>query len=247
MIPEKMIGVIPARMASSRFYGKPLTKILGKEMIRWVYEHSRGSTILNEIYIATDHEYIESFCKREGIPYVMTSPEHKNCAERTNEVCQRLGVEFVVEIQGDEPTLMANEIDSFINKTFENGAFDVAILYTDLSSNLATNENTVKLVVDKNSKALFFSRSPIPFNFRSKPMKYYKQIGLYLWRSEFLNRFSELPVGYLEGIEDTHMLRLIENHFDTLMIYARNDAIGVDVPEDIEKVESFLVNTKTTG
>lgn len=241
---KKIPGIIPARMASSRFYGKPLAKICGKPMIQWVYANSKKSKILEDIYIATDHEDIESFCKRESIPCIMTSPKHKNCSERTNEVCQILGTEFVAEIQGDEPTLVAGEIDTFIRKSFEYRDFDLTILCTVLSPEHASNENIVKLVFDKHSRALFFSRNPIPFNFKSKPVKYYKQIGLYLWRAESLKRFSETPAGYLESIEDTHMLRLIEYDFDTLIILTEKDAVGVDVPEDIKKAEDFLMDSK---
>lgn len=237
---KKIVGVIPARMASTRFYGKPLAKILGKEMIKWVYENSRASSILKELYVATDHVEIEEFCKREKMPCVMTSSLHKNCSERSNEVCQRFGADFVVEIQGDEPTLTSADIDDFINKAFEYERFDVATQYTDLTFEQAKDEHNVKLVVDKNSRALFFSRCPIPYNLKSQPVRYYKQVGLFLWPAEAIKRFSETPKSYLESIEDTHMLRLIENHFDVLLVYTPKYTVGVDVAEDIKEAEGFL-------
>jgi 3-deoxy-manno-octulosonate cytidylyltransferase (CMP-KDO synthetase) len=240
MTKKKIIGVIPARMASSRFYGKPLAKICGKEMIQWVYENSKASTILKDIYIATDHDEIAAFCRKEDIAYIMTSPDHKNCSERTDEVCGILGADFVVEIQGDEPVLTADEIDSFITRSFEYKNFDVTLSYTDVAPELAENKQIVKLVLDKDSRALFFSRSCIPQNFKLKHVNYYKQIGLYLWNAAALKRFSETPVGYLESIEDTHTLRLVENHFDAIMVYSPKDTIGVDGPGDIAKVEEFI-------
>ncbi len=240
---RKFPGVIPARMASSRFPGKPLTNICGKPMIQWVFDHSKKSSCLSDVYVATDHEEIAAYCDNKKIPYLMTSPTHKNCAERTNEVCQRLGSDFIVEIQGDEPTLMAEDIDDFIRKSFTIDTFDLTILYSDLPAEYASEENIVKLVCDSKGRALFFSRCPIPLNFKTKAksVKYFKQIGLYLWRSEALRKFSETPVGYLESIEDTHMLRLIEYHFDTFTIYTQKDTVGVDVPEDVQKAENFII------
>ncbi len=238
----KIIGIIPARMQSSRFYGKPLAKILGKEMVLWVYEHCKGISVLNDIYVATDHEEIAAFCSSKDIPYVMTSSEHKSCCDRTNEACQQIGADIVVEVQGDEPTLTGEEIGKFIDKTLDEEKFDLSILYTDVPAEEVNNPNIVKLVVNGKSRAIYFSRSPIPHNFKSKPVNYYKQIGLYLWRSEVLKRFAETPIGPIETIEDTQVLRMVENDFDTLMVYTPHDTIGVDHPEDIKKAEAFLKN-----
>ncbi len=238
----KIIGIIPARMQSSRFYGKPLAKILGKEMILWVYEHCKESSILNNIFVATDHEDIAAFCSSKFIPYVMTSSEHKSCCDRTNEACQKIGADIVVEVQGDEPTLLAEEIDKFVNKIQKEEKYDLAMLYTDILPEQVNDPNVVKLVVNSKSRAIYFSRSPIPHNFKSRPVKYYKQIGLYLWKSEVLKRFSETPIGPIEIIEDTQVLRVVENDFDAVMVYTPNNTIGVDVYEDIKKAEEFLNN-----
>lgn len=238
---KKIIGVIPARMQSSRFYGKPLAKILGKEMIRWVYELCKESKVLKDIIVAIDHEEMENFCKREKLEYMMTSPAHKNCSERSNEVCQVLGADYVVEIQGDEPTLLPSDLAYFVTKAFEHKEFDVVTQYTDITQEQAQDPHNVKIVLGKDGKALFFSRCPIPYNFKSKEIKYYKQIGLFLWKSETVQRFSQTPKSYLENIEDTHMLRLIENGFDVRLVYTHKYTIGVDVPVDIKKAEEFLL------
>ena len=239
-VTPKMIGVIPARMHSSRFYGKPLAKILGKEMILWVYENSRQSARVKEIYVATDHEAIASFCEKESVPFVMTSPAHKNCSERSNEVSQKVGADLVVEIQGDEPILPASEIDAFIDQSLRLPSFDVVLLGAEAPLDEAGNPNVVKMVKDAAGRLLYFSRSPIPMNFKSKPARYYKQVGLYLWKAEALKRFSALPVGYLEGIEDTHTLRLVEQRFDPRIVITDHPTIGVDIPGDIQKVENYL-------
>jgi len=237
---KKIVGVIPARMASSRFYGKPLAKILGKEMLLWVYELCAQSRILKEVYVATDHEDVEKFCLARKMSYLMTSPEHKNCSERSNEVCERMKADYVVEIQGDEPTLLPADIDNFIQGGFAHKTFDIVTQYAEITQEEAQNVNNVKIAVGKDEKALFFTRAPIPWNFKNKPAKYYKQVGLFLWKAEAIKRFSDLPVSYLESIEDTHMLRLIENGFDARLVRTTVKSVGVDVPSDIAKAEEVL-------
>lgn len=237
---KKIIGVIPARMQSSRFYGKPLAKILDKEMLQWVYDICMGCKLMKDVYVATDHEDIRQLCETRGMRYMMTSPEHKNCAERSNEVCQKVGAEFVVEVQGDEPTLLPQDIDDFINRAFDFDQFDVVTQYTDITSQEAQNPNNVKLVVGPHQKALFFSRSVIPYDFKNRTPKYYKQVGLYVWKAEAIRRFSQTPKSYLESIEDTHMLRLVENDFDAHLVHTTIKSVGVDVPEDITAAEIFL-------
>jgi len=244
---KKVIGVIPARMASTRFHGKPLVKILGKEMLQWVYEYCQPSKTLKEVYVATDHEDIENFCKKENIPCVMTSPAHKNCSERSNEVCQRMKADYVVEIQGDEPTLLTSDIDDFVTQAFQFKEFDVVTQYTDITSQQAEDPHNVKIVLGPEHKALFFSRCPMPCNFKNKPTaKYYKQVGLFLWKAESANRFVHTPVSYLESIEDTHMLRMVENNFDIRLVYTPKYTVGVDVPGDVKEAEEFLLARKQT-
>lgn len=227
-------------MSSSRFYGKPLATICGKAMIKWVYEHCKDASVLSDVFVATDHQDIATYCDTHDIPFFMTSTDHKNCAERTNEICKKLGSDLIVEIQGDEPTLSGKDIDGFVERSNEIQDYDVTMLYTDLPAALAKNSHIVKLVFDKNSRALFFSRCPIPLNFKSRAVKYYKQIGLYLWCAGALEKFSSSPPGYLEKTEDTHMLRLIEYHFNAFVIYSPKDMVGVDVPDDIAKAEDHL-------
>ncbi len=237
---KMIVGVIPARMESSRFYGKPLAKILGKEMIQWVHEICKGCKNLEKVYVATDHENIRRFCEKQDISCMMTSPQHKNCAERSDEVCQKVGADFVVEIQGDEPTLLSEDVDDFINRAFDFDQFDVVTQYADITEQEAHDPQNVKLVVGSEGKALFFSRCAIPLDFKKCQPKYYKQVGLYVWPAAAIKRFSKTPKGYLEGVEDTHMLRLIENGFDVRLVHTTNNNVGVDLPIHIEQAEEFL-------
>ena len=246
---KKLVGVIPARMQSSRFYGKPLAKILGKEMLQWVYESCSGCRNLKDFYVATDHDEIANFCKAQGMRCMMTSSEHKNCTERSDEVCRRVGADFVVEIQGDEPTLLSSEVDDFIDRAFDFDQFDVVLQYTDITAEEALDPNNVKLVIGPDQKALFFSRSPIPYDFKNKAPQYYKQVGLYVWPAQSIKRFSQTPRGYLESAEDTHTLRLIEHGFDARFVHTAAKTVGVDVPDQIAQAEEFLSKRleQTTG
>jgi 3-deoxy-manno-octulosonate cytidylyltransferase (CMP-KDO synthetase) len=237
----KVLGVIPARMKSSRFYGKPLEKINNIEMIKYVYDNTIAST-LEEVYVATDHLEIYDFCERSDIPCVMTADTHKNCSERTNEVATKLNADYILEIQGDEPTLKTSEINLFLEKAKNYRDYDFISLYTNLPSDNAENLNIVKVVNNSNSEAIYFSRSVIPYNFKSRVVEYYNTIGLFYWNAKSLNKFSNLPISKLELIEDTHMLRMIENNFKMKMIYTEINTIGVDVPEDILKVEEYFNN-----
>ena len=162
----KIIGVIPARMKSSRFYGKPLEKINNIEMIKLVYNNTVASC-LDNVYVATDHINIYEFCNDNNMPCVMTSDTHRNCSERTNEVVTKFNADYVLEIQGDEPTLKTKEIDIFLKKVINYKKYDFISLYTNLPSDKVFDPNIVKVVINNNSEAIFFSRSAIPNNFKS--------------------------------------------------------------------------------
>ncbi len=237
---KKVVGVIPARMESSRFYGKPLAKILGKEMLQWVYEICKGCKNLKDVYVGTDHEDIRKFCEAKGIPYFMTSPEHRNCAERSDEICQKVGADYVVEVQGDEPTLLPQDVDDFIEQAFKYKDFDVVTQYANITPQEALDPNNVKIVVGDQGRAVFFSRSPIPHDFKKRSPQYYKHVGLYVWPAASIKRFAKTPKGYLENSEDTHMLRLIEYGFDVRLVHTAIENVGVDIPAHIAQAEECL-------
>ena len=235
----KTIGVIPARMKSSRFYGKPLEKINNVEMIKLVYDNAAASN-LEEVYVATDHTSIHEFCINNKIPCVMTSDTHRNCSERTNEVANKFNADYILEIQGDEPTLKTSEINIFLDKVNNYRNYDFISLYTKLSIDNVSDTNIVKVVINNNFEAIYFSRSIIPYNFKSIDVEYFNTIGLFYWNAKSLKNFCGLPISKLELIEDTHMLRMIENKFTIKMIYTEINTIDVNVPEDILKVEEYF-------
>lgn len=241
-IAMKILGVIPARMASSRFPGKPLALIAGKPMIEWVYENSLKSAYLTDLVIATDHEKIFDHCRKKDMQVIMTSPDNKNCSERTNEVSGKIAADYYAEIQGDEPVLSTSMIDDFISKSIACiHEVDLCISCTHIPPTEDINNiNLVKITLDKAGNALFFSRLPIPLNFKNTHETYYKQIGLYFWKRDSLRKFVAIQPGPLEIAEDTHTLRLIENHFRVRMIYTPKATVSVDVPDDIRLVEKYL-------
>lgn len=242
------IGIIPARYASTRFPGKPLADILGKPMIQWVYEQACRASLLDQVIVATDDQRIYDTVIQFGGKVVMTSPQAANGTERIAEVAENLNVTFVLNIQGDEPLIDPETIDQLVMLMQENPEAPVGTLVKRIT-NLAdlNNPNIPKVVVDKNFYALYFSRSVIPF-FRDeqnqqlwlRKSSYYQHIGLYIYKREFLIKFVELPVSNLERIEQLEQLRVLENGFKIIVGLTETDSIGVDIPEDIDRVISYL-------
>ncbi len=242
------IGIIPARYASTRFPGKPLADILGKPMIQWVYEQACRASLLDQVIVATDDQRIYDTVIQFGGKVVMTSPQAANGTERIAEVAENLNVTFVLNIQGDEPLIDPETIDQLVMLMQENPEAPVGTLVKRIT-NLAdlNNPNIPKVVVDKNFYALYFSRSVIPF-FRDeqnqqlwlRKSSYYQHIGLYIYKREFLIKFVELPISNLERIEQLEQLRVLENGFKIIVGLTETDSIGVDIPEDIDRVISYL-------
>ncbi len=242
------IGIIPARYASSRFPGKPLADILGKPMIQWVYEQACQAKLLDEVFIATDDQRIFNAVIQFGGKVVMTSPQAANGTERVAEVAEKLSATFVLNIQGDEPLIEPGIIDQLVMLMRENPEAPVGTLVKRIAElDVLNNPNIPKVVVDKNFYALYFSRSVIPF-FRDeknqhvwlRKSKYYQHIGLYIYQREFLIKFVKLPVSNLERIEQLEQLRVLENGFKIKVGVTETESIGVDVPEDIDRVISYL-------
>ena len=241
---SKIIGVIPARGQSTRFPGKPLAPIFGKPMIYHVYQSALKYSHWSDLYVATDDEIIDAACSSMNIPCIMTSPKHGDCIDRAAEVATILdkkgkGADKYIIIQGDEPLFDASILDADMSPS-------VVGFYTKVTKEEEMqNPNVVKVIVSKNLRAVYFSRYRIPYDEdrtrkRSDPLNVDKQIGVYALSSEALRQFTTLGVSYLEGVEGIGMLRFIENDIDVHMRYAQYDSMGVDVPEDIERVEKIL-------
>lgn len=239
-----VIGVIPARYGSTRFPGKPLALINGKPMIQHVYERVSKSIHLNGVYVATDHELIRETVEAFGGNVVLTDQNHETGSDRIEEVSRLIDGDFFVNIQGDEPLISNELIDEIVLNVKSEKSKVITAKTRILHVEDINNPNVVKVVTDKLGNALYFSRSTIPYNRAQKDVTYYKHLGIYAYPKEVLREFVKLPTSHLENIEMLEQLRLIENGYSIKVVETEYDAVGVDTPEDIEKVERLLGGTK---
>lgn len=252
MSEQRSIGIIPARYASSRFPGKPLAMILGKTLLQRTYENALRCTSLSKVVVATDDERIFSHVKSFGGDVLMTSVECENGTERLAEVYRlnpTLRSNIVINIQGDEPCVDPATIDAVIAilKADPNASMSTAATLLK-SSEEAVNLAIVKCTIDINQNALYFSRSLIPANktgsYCSKT-SYYRHIGIYGYRSDFLLEYVKLPKTPLQAIEDLEQLKALEYGHRIKVAFVNEASIGVDTPEDIQEIEKLLCKQNT--
>jgi len=238
---KEAAGVIPARYASRRFPGKPLAPINGKPMIQHVYERASEARRLSRLIVATDDERIADAAASFGAEVLMTSPRHRTGTERVAEVAENLSSPVVVNIQGDEPLIRGSLIDELV-EALQGETIPMATLAarTDASAS-AADRNTVKVVMDRNGFALYFSRSTIP----SSPGDFiWKHIGVYGYQRDFLLEFGALPPSRLEACEGLEQLRALENGYRIKVITTEVPLLSVDTPRDIILVENLLREEK---
>jgi 3-deoxy-manno-octulosonate cytidylyltransferase (CMP-KDO synthetase) len=240
--PKHIFGIIPARYASTRFPGKPLADINGKPMIWHVYNRASRCKSLDQAAVATDDPRIEQVAKNLGIPVIMTQSDHVSGTDRVLEAAVALNVpdnSIVVNIQGDEPALEPDMISELVGP-FSNPAISVTTLARSIDAISAQSPDIVKVVLDRDNNALYFSRAAIPFPRENESPRFYGHIGLYAFRYNTLQKFVSLPAGRLEAIEKLEQLRLLENSIPIHVVITSHISFGVDRPEDIEKVKSLL-------
>ncbi len=240
----KSIGIIPARWGSTRFEGKVLAKLKGKYLIQHAWERARKSKLLDRILIACDDERILKAVDEFGAKAVMTSRKHISGTDRIAEAVGPLAVKVVINIQADEPLVDPKVIDHLVQTMLDDRTCMMATAVRPIESkDDLENPNVVKVVIDQNRNALYFSRSAIPFNRDKKKfddINYYKHVGLYAYRKEFLLKFKDLPKSHLESIEKLEQLRVLEAGYKIKTIETDIETIGVDTPEDLKKIESLL-------
>lgn len=236
----RVVGFIPARFDSSRFPGKPLADIHGHPMIAWV--HGRAARAdLDELYVATDDERIAHVCRERDIPVIMTSNRHPTGTDRVAEAATRVEADIYVNIQGDEPTLLPETVDLAV-APFRSGV-DVAVtnLFTEIRNSTELLDSTVpKVVVNGENRALFLSRLPIPYPKEERHVRYLKQVCVYGFRREPLQRFLSLGRGPSERAEGIEILRFIEHGIPVQMVECEQDTVAVDTPSDLEAVRRLL-------
>ncbi|MEW5882918.1 MAG: 3-deoxy-manno-octulosonate cytidylyltransferase [Armatimonadota bacterium] len=232
--------VIPARMGATRFPGKPLADLCGKPMVQWVYERAVASSVASRVVVATPDEVIAEATRGFGGEAILTSPDHPTGTDRIAEAAESLGAELYVNVQGDEPLIEPETIRACA-EALRGGGAQVATVYDDLEEEGADDPNVVKVVLDRQGNALYFSRSPIPYP-RSGSRELHKHIGIYGYTLGALRAFASLPPGELEQTESLEQLRFLENGWAIRMAKGRGTPLAVDTPEQLEHVRTIMEN-----
>jgi len=244
----KVIGIIPARMGSSRFPGKPLAKIHSIPMIGHVYHRSKMSPLLDEVYVATCDQEIQEYMAGIGGKAIMTKNTHERCSDRTVEALKKIESmtgersEIIVMIQGDEPMITPQMLNDAIQSMLDDNSIQVLNLMTPLKTREEHNDsNEIKVVVDLQSNALYFSRGAIPFwGKNTKNIPLYKQVCVIPFRRDFLLKFDKLTPTPLEIIESVDMMRILEHGYKVKMVVSKIESYAVDTPKDLNYVENLM-------
>lgn len=238
----KVAAFIPARYASTRLNGKPIAAICGKPMVQWVYEAARSSSLVNEVTVATDDERILKAVRSFGGSVVMTSTAHVSGTDRIAEAAARTDADIIVNMQGDEPLITPEVIDAAVRPMLDDPGLSLCTVKTIITDEDEYRDpNAVKVVCDSDGYALYFSRSPIPYSRAGfEGLKVYKHIGLYVFRRDFLMRFSTLAPSALEKAESLEQLRALENGCRIKVVETSYNPVSVDTAEDLERVRGLM-------
>lgn len=250
-----IVGIIPARLAASRFPNKPMARILGMPMIGHVYHRSKMCPSLNDVWVATCDQAIYDYIGSIGGKAVMTADSHQRASDRTAEavvnIQQLTGVQidYVAMIQGDEPMLLPGMIEDLIQPVMSDPALKITNLMAEITTEEEfNNSNVVKVVLDMENNALYFSREPIPSKRKyNGPLPMWKQLGIILFDTDALLEYIQLPPTPLEIIESVDMNRLLEHGRRIRMVKTQFKSCGVDVPADLLYVEEQLKKDPLTG
>lgn len=235
----KVIAVIPARLASMRLPRKMLREIHGRPLALWVYQAVRSSFLLDDVILATDSEEILDACSRHGCKAVMTSNKHRSGTERVHEVSQSVQADVYINVQGDEPMIGAEHIAALV-EVMKDSHVPVGTLKTPAAPEDISNPNAVKVVTDLDGRALYFSRSTVPFDRDGSKPAYFKHLGIYAYRKAALDHFVALPESLLERSERLEQLRFLENGIPIYVGETPFDSVGVDTEEDLARVSHNL-------
>lgn len=238
----RAIAIIPARLGSTRLARKVLREIAGKPMIGHVYESATKSSLLSDVIIATDSDEVMQAARAHGWKAEMTAAHHRSGTDRMHEVARRVAADVYVNIQGDLPMVRPEQIEALL-RPMQRAEVMVSTVMTPCEPEEIANPNVVKVVADKNGRALYFSRSPIPFDRdRTSAIRYFKHLGMYAYRGPALERFCSLPESRLEAAERLEQLRLLENGIDIYVEETPFGSVEVDTEDDLLRVEAMLTS-----
>lgn len=237
----KIIGVIPARYASTRFPGKPLADIFGKPMIWWVYQKASALKELEDLYVATDDERIEKVCKEYRMNVIMTKNNHPNHIARIQEVSNSIKADYYICICGDEPLINIESVRKILPKEVNNDEEIFIGARRKLTDPAETIDNAnIKIAVGKNDLCMYFSRTPIPYPKGSLFFSYWKTVGIECFNKKALDFFVNTPIGEMEKVEDVDYLRFLENGIKIYFRETNSYSLSVDTPKDLEKVKKII-------
>jgi len=237
--PDRVLAVIPARLASTRLPRKVLRELNGQPLLAWVVEAALRCPQIGQVVVAADSDEVAELCSIRGWRCLMTSPELPSGSDRLFAVSREIDADIYVNIQADEPMLEPEQIEALL-QPFADPAVPVTTLKVRCPEHSVADPNVVKVVTAPDGRALYFSRSPIPFNRDGQQVTHWKHLGLYAYRKEALARFAALPPGQLEQIERLEQLRLLENDIDIFVNESPHDTIGVDTEDDLHLVAKLL-------
>jgi 3-deoxy-manno-octulosonate cytidylyltransferase (CMP-KDO synthetase) len=236
-----VLGVIPARLASSRLPRKVLRAVGGLPLVVQVYRSARRSPLLADLLVATDADEVGSVCRAHGVPWLMTSADHPSGTDRLWEVSRSRAAEVYVNIQGDEPFVTPGHIERLVRPFAEDPAVQVTTLKIRATAAEAASPNVNKVVTTASGDALYFSRNPIPYDRDGRgEVTRWKHVGLYAYRRSALEAFHALPPSSLEQAEKLEQLRLLENGIPIRVAETDEPTLGVDTEEDLRAVEALL-------
>ena len=234
------VAIIPARLASTRLPRKVLREIAGKLMVQRVYEAAKRCPLLDEVIIATDSEEVMEVARAKGWKAEMTAADHRSGTDRVHELMQKVRAEVYVNIQGDEPLARPEHLAALL-RPMARPEVQVATIKTPCPAEDVANLSAVKVVTDKNGRALYFSRCTIPFDREgASPVQYYKHLGFYAYRPAALEKFRQWPESSLEAAERLEQLRFLENGVDIYVEETPFNTVGVDTEDDLRRVEEMI-------
>ena len=239
---EKTAIIIPARYGSTRLPAKALIEVNGKPIIQYVWEKAKSSKLADDVIIATDNEKILSACEKFGANAMMTSVDHKCGSDRIAEVAKKCpDIKYIINVQGDEPLITPNSIDTCISALKNTPDADVSTLIRVITDEEELNNpNVVKCVKNLAGYAMYFSRSKIPYERNAVNIEYYGHMGIYGYKREALFKMTSLPQTNLEKTESLEQLRLLDNGMKIITAVVKDDSVGIDTIEDVERFKEKL-------
>lgn len=249
----KVLAVIPARFASTRFPGKVIAPLAGKPLVYHTYERTCQSRLVSDVVVATDDERVVEALRPYDVNVAMTRPDHPSGTDRVAEVAARSDAAIIVNVQGDEPLVDPEAIDRSIQPLLDRPGLSMATARRRITDpDEIDNPNVVKVICDREGNAIYFSRHAIPFirdeaDRAAVPDCYWQHIGLYVYKREFLLNYAKMPVTPLEKLEKLEQLRVLEHGYKIAVVETEYQSIGVDSPEDLERVRAIFELTREKG